>query len=92
LLARHLAPELPVMKAVGVPEFAAYLEKTVNLQDATSSAQQATRNYAKRQYTWFRNQCRDWHFIASHDPENQKEKIATILHSAGLTLKVLNNT
>lgn len=92
LLARGLAPELPVMKAVGVPELAAYAEKTVNLQEAVSAAQQATRNYAKRQYTWFRNQCRDWHFITSHDPEIHKEKIATILRYGGLTLKVLNNT
>ena len=92
LLARDLAPELPVMKAVGVPEFAAFLEKGIELQEAVETAQQATRNYAKRQYTWFRNQCRDWHFIGTHDPENQKKKIATILRDGGLTLKVLNNT
>lgn len=92
LLARRLAPEMPVMKAVGVPEFASYLEKTIELQEAVQSAQQATRNYAKRQYTWFRNQCRDWHFIATHDPEKQRSEIATILRDTGLTLKVLNNT
>ena len=88
LLARGLAPEMPVMKAVGVPEFAAYLENSIDYQSAIEAAQQATRNYAKRQYTWFRNQCRDWNFITSHDFEIQKEKIATILHADGLTLKV----
>lgn len=88
LLARGLPPEMPVMKAVGVPELAAFLDKTLEYQAAIAAAQQATRNYAKRQYTWFRNQCRDWNFITSHDFDTQKEKIATILHVAGLTLKV----
>ncbi|MCH8684887.1 tRNA (adenosine(37)-N6)-dimethylallyltransferase MiaA [Pedomonas mirosovicensis] len=88
LLARNLAPEMPVMKAVGVPEFVALLEKRMDYQEAIESAQRATRQYAKRQYTWFRNQCRDWHFIRSHNLEIQKEQIATILRDIGLTLKV----
>lgn len=92
LLARDLPPEVPVMKAVGVPELAAFIEKSVDLQEAIIKAQQATRNYAKRQYTWFRNQCRDWNFITSHYSESHKSEIATILRDGGLTLKVLNNT
>ena len=92
LLARGLPPEVPVMKAVGVPELAAYIDNSLDLQEAIAQAQQATRNYAKRQYTWFRNQCRDWNFITTHDPERHKSEIATILRDGGLTLKVLNNT
>lgn len=60
LLSRNLSPALPVMKAVGVPELAAHLRGALSLGQAIAAAQQATRNYAKRQYTWFRNQCGDW--------------------------------
>lgn len=67
LLARELDPELPVMKAVGVREFAAYIEGGTNLSEALALAQQATRNYAKRQLTWFRNQTPDWTRLASPD-------------------------
>ena len=56
LLALKLDPALPVMKAVGVPEFAAYLAGEIDLETALSRAQQATRRYAKRQMTWLRHQ------------------------------------
>jgi len=56
LLALGLDPALPVMKAVGVPEFAAYLAGDCCLEDALARAQQATRRYAKRQMTWLRHQ------------------------------------
>jgi tRNA dimethylallyltransferase len=56
LLARDLDPALPVMRAIGVPELAAYLRGEIDLAQATARAGQATRNYAKRQYTWFRRQ------------------------------------
>ncbi|MBX3572960.1 MAG: tRNA (adenosine(37)-N6)-dimethylallyltransferase MiaA [Mesorhizobium sp.] len=51
-----LDPALPAMKAIGVPEFGAYLEGTSELSEAVSKVQAATRQYAKRQLTWFRNQ------------------------------------
>ena len=56
LLARGLDPALPAMKAVGVPELAAYLRGEATLAEASQRAQQHSRNYAKRQYTWFRHQ------------------------------------
>lgn len=54
LLERKLAPTLPAMKAVGVRELGASLSGKIALDDALAAMQQATRNYAKRQYTWFR--------------------------------------
>jgi len=48
------------MKAVGVRELAAHLAGETTLAEASAAMQQATRNYAKRQMTWFRNQCGDW--------------------------------
>ncbi|MBL6948917.1 MAG: tRNA (adenosine(37)-N6)-dimethylallyltransferase MiaA [Rhodospirillales bacterium] len=55
-LALGLDPALPAMKAVGVPELARYLAGEISLEEATEAAKQATRNFAKRQLTWLRNQ------------------------------------
>ena len=56
LLARKLNPTLPVMRAIGVPELSAYLLGQTTLDEAIAAGQQATRRYAKRQYTWFAHQ------------------------------------
>ncbi len=56
LLSMDLSPDLPAMKSVGVKELSAYLAGNCSLEEAVSQAQQATRNYAKRQLTWFRHQ------------------------------------
>ena len=56
LLARKLNPNLPVMRAIGVRELSDYLLGKVTLDDAVAAGQQATRRYAKRQYTWFAHQ------------------------------------
>ena len=55
-LALGLDPSLPAMKAVGVPEIARYLIGEISLENAAAAAKQATRNLAKRQLTWLRNQ------------------------------------
>lgn len=60
LVARGLDPALPAMKAVGVREFAAHLAGRTTLAAAVEATRQATRNYAKRQLTWFRNQTPGW--------------------------------
>ncbi|MGZ3271738.1 MAG: tRNA (adenosine(37)-N6)-dimethylallyltransferase MiaA, partial [Croceibacterium sp.] len=61
LLARSLAPSLPVMRAIGVREIAGYLRGECSREELLARGQQATRNYAKRQYTWFRRQPpQDW--------------------------------
>ncbi|TAD81190.1 MAG: tRNA (adenosine(37)-N6)-dimethylallyltransferase MiaA, partial [Sphingomonadales bacterium] len=56
LLARHLDPDLPVMRAIGVPEIAAFLAEDIPFETMIAAGKQATRNYAKRQFTWFRRQ------------------------------------
>ena len=56
LLARELDPDLPAMRAIGVPQIAAHLRGEISRADALEAAQAATRQYAKRQYTWFRHQ------------------------------------
>jgi tRNA dimethylallyltransferase len=56
LLDRGLDPALPVMRAIGVAELSAHLRGESSLEEAIAAGQQATRNYAKRQYTWFAHQ------------------------------------
>ena len=56
LLARNLSPALPVMRAIGVREIAGWLRREWSREEVLARGRQATRNYAKRQYTWFRRQ------------------------------------
>lgn len=57
LLARtDLSPDAPVRRAIGVPQIAAYLQGEISREQALAESRLATRQYAKRQYTWFRNQ------------------------------------
>lgn len=65
LVDRNLSPALPCMKAVGVRELAAHLSGTKTHDEAVTALKQGTRNYAKRQLTWFRNQNASWTRIVS---------------------------
>ena len=56
LLARRLDRSLPVMRAIGVREIAAWLRGEISREEALTLGRAATRQYAKRQYTWFRRQ------------------------------------
>ena len=49
-------PDLPVMRAIGVAELGAHLRGDMTLEEAVAFGTQATRRYAKRQYTWFAHQ------------------------------------
>jgi tRNA dimethylallyltransferase len=56
LLHGDLDPQLPVMRAIGVREIGALLRGELTEAQAIEAGQQATRRYAKRQYTWFAHQ------------------------------------
>jgi tRNA dimethylallyltransferase len=58
-------PALPSMKAIGAPELIAHLRGELTLDQAREAATIATRQYAKRQRTWFRARMRAWHPIAA---------------------------
>jgi tRNA dimethylallyltransferase len=47
---------LNALKTVGYKELFAYLDKSYDLKTAVDKIKQHTRNYAKRQLTWFNNQ------------------------------------
>lgn len=56
LAAQRLPCDLPAMKALGVGPFLDALDGRIGRAEALATAQRQTRNYAKRQFTWFRNQ------------------------------------
>ena len=53
LLELDLHDSLPVMRAHGVPEIKKYLANESSLEECISKGQQVTRNYVKRQHTWW---------------------------------------
>ena len=55
LLSLNLDPSLPIMKAHGIPEISQYLSGSINLKECISKGQQVTRNYVKRQITWWKS-------------------------------------
>jgi tRNA dimethylallyltransferase len=67
LMARGLDPMLPVMRAHGVPGLIAHLRGEVSLEEAVTRAQNDTRAYAKRQFTWFRNSMPGWTWASPED-------------------------
>ena len=73
LMALNLNPDLPILRAHGVPELMAHLRGEMALDEAVTKAQQNTRNYAKRQMTWLRNQ---WQGAAVVN--NDAEIVATL--------------
>ncbi len=62
---KNLPQDLPIMKALGVTELSAYLDKNISLQQATALTLLATHQYIKRQSTWFSNQFPQAQFIGS---------------------------
>lgn len=81
LLDRGLNPLLPVMRAIGVREIAAFLAGALTCDEALQAGKIATRQYAKRQYTWFSRQPPET-WSVSLDPidlTSLDEMLATIL-------------
>jgi tRNA dimethylallyltransferase len=69
LMALGLDPDLPAMKAIGVPELRSAIAGVIPFREAIERAKIATRQYAKRQATWFRHQLGpEWRRISPHDP------------------------
>ncbi len=83
LLARDLDPALPVMRAIGVPEIAGFLDGTLTRTEAVAAGQMATRRYAKRQYTWFRHQLPPQWQRKSNKLSANMEYLVSLLRSYG---------
>ncbi len=86
LMARNLDPDLPVMRAIGVPDIAAFLSGALSRDAAIEQGQTATRQYAKRQFTWFRNQPPTEWLRFNDELDNVKiDELAIILRDTALT-------
>lgn len=62
-MADRYDPERQAFRAIGVPELMGYVRGELTLDEARTRASIATRQFAKRQRTWFRKRMRDWHHI-----------------------------
>ncbi|MDP6353012.1 MAG: tRNA (adenosine(37)-N6)-dimethylallyltransferase MiaA [Alphaproteobacteria bacterium] len=78
-----LDDQLPVMKALGLPALRRHLQGALSRDQATRAAQQATRNFAKRQLTWFRHQMRAQ--VTLSDPRRGAEGLADSVRRFVLT-------
>jgi tRNA dimethylallyltransferase len=86
LLARRLDPALPVMRAIGVPEIAAWLGGAISREAMIEQAAMATRRYAKRQYTWFAHQPPpEWPRYHQAQTLAEADNLATLLRKLALT-------
>ena len=78
LAARGLNPDLPAMKAHGVPWLIRHLNGEITLAEAVEGAKRDTRQYTKRQATWFRNQLPDFAWV---EPEKALAAVEAQLRS-----------
>jgi len=80
LAARHLDPSLPAMKAHGVPWLIRHLDGVITLAEAAEGAKRDTRQYTKRQATWFRNQLPDFAWVEpQHAPGAIEAQLRTLV-------------
>ena len=83
---RNLDPILPAMRAIGVPELIDFMDGKLSEAEAAEHAIAATRQYAKRQYTWFRNQPPvHWARYAGKLNDDEIANIVTLLRKTLLT-------
>jgi tRNA dimethylallyltransferase len=66
----HLDPTLPAAKALGLPQLRRHLGGEIRIETAIAETQRATKRYAKRQMTWFRNRMKDWNWRECADLSN----------------------
>jgi tRNA dimethylallyltransferase len=64
---KSLDRNLPASRLLGLRELWGVLDGTSTLAEATAAAQAATRQYAKRQLTWFRHRMADWTWIEGNE-------------------------
>ena len=64
LAERRLDPLLPAMKAHGVPVLIRHIRGEVTREAAAEFGRTETRQYAKRQFTWFRHQLPEFEWVA----------------------------
>jgi len=79
LLALELPRELPIMRALGVAPLLAHLTGGLSLEAAAAAAKLATRQYAKRQLTWFRRNMIAWNTFEMKEMEKTTAEILAFI-------------
>ncbi|HEU0159011.1 MAG TPA: tRNA (adenosine(37)-N6)-dimethylallyltransferase MiaA [Hyphomicrobiaceae bacterium] len=79
LVALGLSPELPIMRALGVAALSSHLAGQQSLTAAAAAATTATRQYAKRQMTWFRRNMISWKTFESQETESFIKEILAFI-------------
>lgn len=80
--------DLPATRAVGLPEFRAWVRGAATEEETIAAVQQSTRQYAKRQFTWFRTQAADWRRVGAENgkfPERLFQEIFPFIRDFLLT-------
>jgi tRNA dimethylallyltransferase len=75
---KGLDPMLPAAKILGLRELLALEAGSMTEADAVTAAVTATRQFAKRQTTWFRHRMANWHWVESDDHGNYVSKMRQI--------------
>ena len=78
LLAEGVPEKCTAMQAIGYKEFVDALQGRSSIETATALVQQASRNYAKRQLTWFRRNP-NMHWLRRELGDGNKEILAKAL-------------
>jgi tRNA dimethylallyltransferase len=79
LMLRGLDPDLPAMKAIGVPSLIAHLRGEMKLEAAVEQACRDSRRYAKRQFTWINGQMKAWPRLTATDLQHRTEEVVKLV-------------
>jgi tRNA dimethylallyltransferase len=83
-----LDPALPAARALGFAQFRDHLNGLVDLEQAISHAAQATRQYAKRQTTWFRHQLAAAMIVDTQECDSIADRIFAFIRERRLTPRI----
>ena len=78
VLVKNYAPNLPMMKAIGLTPLVAHLKGETDFETALELSKRDTRRFAKRQFTWWRKTNADWSRI---ETQNDREKFSANLRN-----------
>jgi tRNA dimethylallyltransferase len=85
LLARQVPADRPILRALGMPELVQHVQGKITLDQALSAAVTASRQYAKRQDTWFKHQFIADYALKSQFSEKFLPEILSFIRQTGLT-------
>ncbi len=75
VLQKGCVSKLPALQAIGAPEIAAYLQGDLTRKQLRARGSAQSRQYAKRQRTWFRNRLKSWQSIPADAPQRNLAEI-----------------